>query len=298
MNQIIKNKNTAFLIFDVFLSLLSLWGYHYNIVIFTILAPFAVTFFQGLKKDSSDDLDYKLFFIFILWLVLNSILIGFQKPIVTSTQIGLIPTYVNVFLISWVNILLYSYFFYNIYLKYYNNAKKQYTKTNMKKIVWATLIISIFSTICFWEKQFLEYLPQLFLMALGVTALYCILFIICFSKKFSIYVNFLISLAPVVTVLSAIICYFSGLTQIIFHIINFFSGAQKHFYLKETMKPAFLYSLYFLIFFQATSISSILFYFTPPQKFKNKKGGVLLFLLVFLTIGFFIQFHWNKFLKF
>lgn len=212
------------------------------------------------------------------WFILNTFLLSKQTDVSINTPF-LFFNILNILIIALVN-AIYYFCFWGIILK----AEKKFISFHILCII---VSLCLFETICFWENRFLYYLIPFAIIGFIAAFLYVYLLMQVFSKEECIYINLLISISPIITVLSAWIS--------IFWVLQTFD-VQKDF------RPVFLYGFNYLIFFQVISVSSIIFYFIPADKFnKSKKIKKMIswsILLIFLGVGVLLQTKYGRFLYF
>ncbi len=274
-NKQMENRKITAIFSFVGFCILSFIAYQFNIALFLLffLAPILIDKrYHYFSKET-----YSLILIFC-WFILNTFLLSKQTNISISTPFFL-SNILNILIIAFVNVVYYFCFFANII--------KVDDKLVSVKTIWGIVFLCLFETVCLWENKFSNYLFVFIVIGVVATLLYIYFLMKIFSKEECIYINLLISISPVITILSAWIS--------IFLILQTFD-VQKDF------RPLFLYGFYYLIFFQITSISTIIFYLIPANKFNNSNKFIkmisLIILLVLISIGVFIQTKYGRFFYF
>ena len=271
----INKSNCHILSLFIGFCVLSFIAYQFNIALFLLFFLLPILIDRQYHYFSKEN--YSLILIFG-WFILNTFLLSKQANISINTPFFL-SNISNILIIAWVNAIYYFYFFTRI-LK----IDKKFISS---KILWIIVLLCLFETICFWENKFLYYLIPFAAISFVATLLYIYFLMKVFSKEECIYINLLISISPIIIVLSAWIS--------IFLILQTFD-VQKDF------RPLFLYGFYYLIFFQIISLSTIIFYFIPANKFNNSNKFIkiisLIILLILISIGIILQTKYGRFFYF
>ncbi len=266
--------STHKIIILVELIFLAIIANHYQIALYLIFFLLPIYLAKNFNLDSI----FRIFILIGTWIIFNTFLLSKQTDVSINTPF-FFSNILNILIIVWINIICYFCFFYKI------------LKTSEKVISFQTLLIIIvlclIETVCFWEKRFSSYVFPFIAISVFSTFLYTYLLMKCCSKKECLYINLLISISPIITFISACIS--------IFFILNTFN-------VQNDFRPVYLYGFDYLIFFQIISLSSIIFYFIPANKF-NKSGKIgkiisLIGVLIFISLGVILQTKYGRFLDF
>lgn len=269
------------LMYLLFITIVILFGvlsyvtYQFNIALFLVF--FVIPILINTKYSKLLTLNRNLTLI-AFWILLNTFLISRYANAPVNSSF-LYVNILNTLLIAWINFLYCICFFYNM--------SKVSKKIISLKTLYSILFLCSFETICFWESKFSNHLFSFIIIGVISAFLYTYLLMQIFSKKECLYINLIVSLSPIITVICAFVSIFLIL---------------KTFNVQKDFRPAYLYGLYYLIFFQIISLSSIVFYFIPSSKFKNKNKTIkfisIIILLILISIGVIIQTQYGRFFHF
>ncbi len=255
-------------------SILSFIAYQYQIVLYFIFFLYPL-FYLYLKNKLEGFIPY--FSIIITWFIFNTLLLRFDTINILNTSSSLVINFINVLIISWINFFLYFVFF----IKMFNN--KIFQEKNKNIVIGVTVLATLINTKFMWENYFNDYLFELLAVGIFFSFVYSLLMHKAFIKGTILKINFILSLSPLFTLVSAIIS--------IFFVLNTMTIAHNY--------AVYLYSFYFLSFFQLTLVSSVSTIFFNKGYTQNQHTflyRILLFILI--NIGILLQYQYISFLKF
>ncbi len=252
---------------------------HYQIVLYLIFFLLPVYLAKNFNLDSI----FKIFISIGTWIIFNYFLLsrGYNNPVQTTTPNAAVNS-LNILLIAWGNFILYFSCFYKLV------SKNVFNKISYKKALVFMLILSSIETIGCWDRKFIApYLGEFFLAGIVFSIFYIVFLSQCFSKKTCFCINFLFSIAPIIT-------FFFTFFTVLAVLMTFGSSNDR--------RPCFMWGYYFLNLSQVISLSSITFYFMKDKHFINKSIIVKVFsmalLLLLLSICVVMQTKYEYFFKF
>lgn len=267
MNKNLSQK-TIFLI--IFISVLaSLFAYQYKIVFYYLLALIPLFILQN-----KSTLITKLLTTAFLWFIVNLGILSTTTSIINPQKLSMEIVLINTLILSWVNFAIYMFFFYNIYQEISWVKDKLQNKSFTFYIILVTIISCFLTTLSLYKYI---YSPIWVAVASIIFALiYTYLLNKIFSKKQIIFINFSLSLSPIITIISAWI--------ILFIILN-------TLYIPEAKRPCMMIGFTFLVYLQILSISSLLTLITPKKAHQKNSYNILIYFFLFLliSIGIIIQ---------
>lgn len=269
--KLIRNgliSNIRLIVILVIFNWLSFVSYQYNLVIFLLFYVFLA--YIGLKNIKKE---YQIYLIIVLWLVLNINIVLLEKDIVSIDKVNLYVACLNTLIIAWSNIVLYFIFCKIIY----NNSKD--SRCSSKKYVYITVLFNIITALALYKYIPNSYYVFSFLFAV----LYCYCIRILFDRFFLIFLNFMCSISSIITTIS-------GICIVLI--------TQKLYFPENDLRYGCTTSITFLNYFQITTLSSILAYYTPSLDISKHKllSKIIVFFLI--SLGIIIQFLLLRFLKY
>lgn len=278
----VKNSNYSISkkvsILTITLIILSLYAYRYGIVFYYTIFLVPIYFIgisksRNIKKELENP---KLVITIIIWFLFNILILINKAPIIDIEKLGIMVVITNVLILSWINCIIFACFFYEFY-KVYKLINQNIEKKHV--INWLVSLTVILGLLMFFSLKVdannnYRLIPILIIFSI----IYTFLLRSIFSRSHAVYINFLLALSPIITVISAWVIMFLILRTI---------------YFSEVQRPVMLVGITFMQYFQILSLSSIFLYFNPNKpKFKLSHnfrifGGILL--AIFLSIGMIIQ---------
>ena len=272
--MVFTKNNKIVVLNTLILIILSIYLYQYNINLYLIFLLFPIFLYQDLilrfPDFASKEIRSLYLAVCILFLPTVYAIVGPQN----LREVSLLSHAADVLIVSWINFVTCFLFFFQI----------KSTKIN-GNLIYTILafLISIFTTISYWEKYFSTYFfnyPVILLAQLT----YTVFIVLIFRKNEGIYFNFIMSLSMILTHALAFLSYFLLAPVLVFFLDNFYNVSSSFKWPDSVIFGTGRFS--YLIFFQMTTVSSILLYILPQKYFgKYNNKIVRLMFFVFLSLG-------------
>ncbi len=255
-------------------------AYQFDVVLFLFLYLIAIHLFVT-NCPNDDKYLSCLIACVIAWLGANTNILLLENNIVTNIETWKII--LNHLIISWVNIVIYIW---GIYWGYFLIQKSNffiYLNNHIHILLIITIAVNIITFISLYPKVEVNHFSY-GIVIWGLS--YIFLISKLFTTKLGIWINFLISVSSIVTIVSGII--------IIFIILQKFINPENGY------RAVCLSCITFINYYQISSVGSLVLYpFRKSKWSKNSKYSMyILILFLCLSLGLVIQFTQLDFLRY
>ena len=249
-----------------------------------VLFPYYILYCIKLKKGSSNKFYmYGIWLSIIQWFLLNTYLHSLTKPVLNFSVIGEFRTILNAGIIIFVNMVIYFSFFFFIY-KYQKTKNVINDDVIIKKSKVVFFIVLFMSFLIYLSlkpyasAQISYHIPQIIICIV----LYSYFLLKAFTKSQALLFNLILSISPVVYVLSSYMMLFLFI---------------KEFYCYDNcLRPLYGVCFTYLLYCQILTVSTLLL-MNFPQKFLKKDNSKIykIFLFALIFAGSVYQFiYFNK----
>lgn len=253
----INKSNCHILSLFIGFCVLSFIAYQFNIALFLVLF---LTPFIFLKSS------LQIVFYVILWFFINNLIL--MQKFSTFFEISL--SIVNVLIVSFINLFIYI----NISLIIYKNYEEKINTFLSKKVLQISVIlVNIIVAFIIWDKFKID-ISNYILIALFSSFIFMWLLLSSFPRNLCLYLNFIFSCIPFVTIIS-------GYISLLFILHSL--------YLPKYFSITYMGSFYFLISFLIIPINSIFFYFYKKKIKTTYRIPKIIIIILCLSIGIILQ---------
>lgn len=258
----------------LFLIALSYVAYLYHIFLCFVFLLYPLFYVYIAEKNSKNTI---CILSALIWFSFNTLLLLYDFVDILDSSFSPIIPFINVLIVSWMNFFLCFVFFANL-----ENNNNVFHTDKQIFITLVTVLITIINVVCMWETYFENYLEKLLIIGAIFSPIYSLIMYKAFTHETIIKINMILSLFPLITLISAFIS--------IFFILNTTTIAHNY--------AIYLYPFYFTSFFQFTSISSICTIFIRRRTINKHTSLYKLLLAIMMSIGVLLQYSYSNFFEF